>query len=445
MGASTAYAKGIVNLVTINRRPAGRRATSPPWERGWRRSAGHARRGGQGTGFAAESTDGSGQRAFIKTLRRPRDIEARKRFRREVAAYETLTHDGIPRLLDHNSGDWGNTVVPLFLALELIRGSTLSEWVAANGALPFDTALVFGLSLADILAYCHSEDVLHRDLKPANVILRGDDAKSPVIVDFGLSFNVVEELGDVTRVGEEVGNRFLRLPEAWQNTTPISDVTQIAGLLFYALTGLEPHSLLDEANDPPHRRQPAFDLLRSSADTNRSFLRLMALFDRALTMPSAGRFQSAIELGQAITAVGAPEPDNSTMGGLESDFREYLEQQRSENAGVEAAAARLDPFVRRAMQVGQQLANENALQLAQSNYLYAASVQLALSPRTRPPPPYSKFDFESRGTTSVVMKVRDSEVWTGTEVEDPDLTSVIRSELMQAFLSHYRESQQADR
>jgi hypothetical protein len=49
-------------------------------------------------------------------------------------------------------------------------------------------------------------------VKPANVVLRNDDLTAPVLVDFGLSFNDSDE-DDLTRVNEEVGNRFLRLPE----------------------------------------------------------------------------------------------------------------------------------------------------------------------------------------------------------------------------------------
>jgi serine/threonine protein kinase len=55
-------------------------------------------------------------------------------------------------------------------------------------------------------------NVTHRDIKPANVALRNDDITKPVLVDFGLSFND-SDADDLTRVGEEVGNRFLRLPE----------------------------------------------------------------------------------------------------------------------------------------------------------------------------------------------------------------------------------------
>lgn len=68
-----------------------------------------------------------------------------------------------------------------------------------------------------------------------------------VWVDFGISFNHTED-DDLTRVNEEVGNRFLRLPEhAPRGSSPVSDVTQLAGLVLWVLTGVEPRALQDEA------------------------------------------------------------------------------------------------------------------------------------------------------------------------------------------------------
>jgi hypothetical protein len=76
---------------------------SPPWETRWRRDDTRSFRGGQGISFVATATDGSGRRAFIKTLQRRRDMRARARFRREAAAYETLAGLGPPLLIENNA------------------------------------------------------------------------------------------------------------------------------------------------------------------------------------------------------------------------------------------------------------------------------------------------------------------------------------------------------
>ena len=211
--------------------------------RGWARLPRTRLIGGQGESFLAEPRHGSGPPVFVKELRKYQNAEARKRFRREVAAYGTLDHPGLPSLIEDNSGEWESRKVPLYLVLECVNGEDIGTWMRERGPMSVEQAVACLARITEIVAYCHSEDVLHRDIKPGNVMLRDSDPLNPVLVDFGLSFTKTpEELGDVTRFDEEVGNRFLRLPEAWSNRNPISDVTQIAGIFFYALTGLEPHA-----------------------------------------------------------------------------------------------------------------------------------------------------------------------------------------------------------
>jgi eukaryotic-like serine/threonine-protein kinase len=93
-------------------------------------------RGGQGISFGARAADGSGPRVFIKTLRpnRVRDLRARRRFKREVGAYETLADLGLPRLLDHNAETWEDRRTPMYMATELIDGVNLQTLVVTAPA-----------------------------------------------------------------------------------------------------------------------------------------------------------------------------------------------------------------------------------------------------------------------------------------------------------------------
>ena len=66
--------------------------------------------------FFARAKDGTGPRVFIKTPRPDRvrsRREARGRFKREVAAYETLADYGLPRLLDDNAETWNDGRTPM--------------------------------------------------------------------------------------------------------------------------------------------------------------------------------------------------------------------------------------------------------------------------------------------------------------------------------------------
>jgi eukaryotic-like serine/threonine-protein kinase len=99
------------------------------------------------------------------------------------------------------------------MVLEYIHGPTLGEYLSASGPTPLSDAVRFLDALCDVVAACHAEDITHRDLKPTNILLRDAAVDLPVVVDFGLSFNRDDsELGEVTRVGEEVGKPISAAP-----------------------------------------------------------------------------------------------------------------------------------------------------------------------------------------------------------------------------------------
>jgi eukaryotic-like serine/threonine-protein kinase len=81
-----------------------------------------------------------------------------------------------------------------------------------------------------------------------------------VLVDFGMSYHE-EASALVTPAWEEVGNRFLRLPELASESSlkrdPGSDVTFCGGILFLLLTGSRPGQLIDHDNCMPHQRAEA--------------------------------------------------------------------------------------------------------------------------------------------------------------------------------------------
>ena len=408
---------------------------TPRWNEKWDRNPGSTLRGGQGTSFLATWRDGTDGRVFIKELRKPRDLEARKRFRREVAAYETLNHPNLPNLIEDNSAEWEDVAIPLYLVLECIDGNTLGSWMSQNGPMSLESAAECAVGISTVLEYCHGEDVIHRDLKPSNVMLRDNDPAAPVVVDFGLSFNAVpDELGEVTRPGEEIANRFLRLPESWGNQNAVTDITQLAGLFFYMLTGREPYVLLDHNGDAPHRRAEEGPLLRAQAPEQRLFLRPTALFDRAFQNTSVERFQSAADFRAAVEGLFALLPDTSDLDGLEAQLDETLAQ--SNRAGARTDAARLAALVEVVTRILNGLAESKGLRPNAQGYAYEpGSVDLALMDMAAThAPPYSRYRFEVRGSLDVVLKIDDEEVWTGRGPGDPALHLAVRRNLIESFL-----------
>ena len=88
------------------------------------------------------------------------------------------------------------------------------------------------------MEFYHASGVGHRDIKPDNIILRSGICASPVLIDFGLTFNVHDEEEDLTPDWQQVGNKFLSLPEHAmfsQNKRDLrSDLTSCVGLLYFS-------------------------------------------------------------------------------------------------------------------------------------------------------------------------------------------------------------------
>ena len=91
--------------------------------------------------------------------------EARQRFEREARAIAALSHPNICALYDV-----GREGEADYLVMELLEGNLLSERLA-NGPLPLEQTLRYGVEIAAALGRAHLMGFVHRDLKPGNVML----------------------------------------------------------------------------------------------------------------------------------------------------------------------------------------------------------------------------------------------------------------------------------
>ena len=127
------------------------------------------------------------------------DPERRRRFVQEAQAASAIEHPHIAVIYDVNDVD-GHT----FIAMELIRGEKMSEWLA-RGRPTVARALELAAEIASGLAKAHDKQIVHRDLKPANVMLT--DEGHAKVIDFGIA-KLIEGAGDAageTRLGNDTG------------------------------------------------------------------------------------------------------------------------------------------------------------------------------------------------------------------------------------------------
>jgi serine/threonine protein kinase len=409
------------------------------WENNWKRVSGRSFVGGQGRSFRAESS--AGERVFIKELLHNNRRAARGRFAREVAAYETLEHPGLPKLIDHNGRDWQDESVSLYLVLEYVDGPTLANLIARKGVPSSELSHQCLARLCDIVEFCHSHDVVHRDLKPANVVIRGEEFGDPVIVDFGLSFNANNpDASDLTRVNEEVGNRFLRLPEhSTGGRSPVSDVTHLAGLYFYTLTGWEPRVLVDAEGLKPHQRAAAAEVLGVTFE-KRQLVRVLSVFDRAFDPVLGQRYQTTRDLREAVNRANNPEIDDAGTFDQMMERLNYVTAQPSHVAPADNASV-LDRFWRRAIAVARAFATANGLSCSQSGGPHEYSADPPFSTLelgfTRPHETAFqrvRYTFHRLGPSDVVVRIGDEDVWRGFAELSTEFENAIIQPAVELFL-----------
>ena len=255
------------------------------------RSAGS---GGQGRGYVVNQIgDLTAKSFFLKELKDHSNPQRRARMFREAAALESYAHPRIPRLVESNAQRHADRAAKLYLVTDFIPGETLAN--RHREPFNFNDAIELTDQLAEIVAYLQTNDAVHRDIKPDNIILRKGEV-DPVLVDFGLAFNQSNEDVQLTGDWEELGNRFLKVPELASYSSAKQDIRTdiafLAGILFYCLVGEVPAVLEDADGRLPHQR-PGIDLGLVTPDTARTRA-LGRFFDRGFQPRLNDRFPGLV-------------------------------------------------------------------------------------------------------------------------------------------------------
>jgi serine/threonine protein kinase len=164
----------------------------------------------------------------IKIVRSP-DREYAQRLAQEAQALRRFSHPGLVQL--YESGVNGDMA---YLVMEFVDGPSLDQLLRQGPLTTAETASL-GSSLADALAYAHSQGVVHRDVKPANVLLGADGLAR--LTDFGIA-RLVDE-STLTLTGTMLGTATYMAPEQLENHAvgPSADVFSLGIVLLECLTG----------------------------------------------------------------------------------------------------------------------------------------------------------------------------------------------------------------
>ena len=209
-------------------------------------------RGGMGEVYEAEDVE-LRERVALKSIRGEllQDAKALERFKREVHLSRKVTHPNVCRIFDlfrqsPNTIAGSSRGPVVFVAMELLEGETLAEFLQRRLRLQADEAAPLAVQMASGLGAAHAAGILHRDFKPGNVLLvPGAKGVRAVITDFGLALraNPQASLGSpVTGAGELLGTPAYMSPEQVENKelTPASDVYSLGLVLYQMVTGTRP-------------------------------------------------------------------------------------------------------------------------------------------------------------------------------------------------------------
>jgi len=257
--------------------------------------------GSMGAVYKAERVP-VGKLVAIKFLHAPfaNDAEFLARFERETRVMSKLAHPNCVSVVDF--GVWEGAP---YLVMEYVSGTTLRALID-NGALPFKRALALVRQIAAGLAHAHAQGVVHRDIKPANIMISeeigtGDHVR---ILDFGLARLRGSVGRDATQSNVVVGTPNYMAPEQTVGGGLIdarTDIYAVGVVLFEMICGERPFQAEDTlALLGMHRAAPIPKLVDRVHGDLRLPRGLQEVIDKAMAKSPGDRFQSAIELAEAI-------------------------------------------------------------------------------------------------------------------------------------------------
>ncbi len=163
------------------------------------------------------------------------DEQSLHRFLTETELLRQLDHPNIIRIID--AGDINRCP---YYAMELIKGTSLSDVLQEKGRLSNIEVRHIGSAVARALAVAHAAGVIHRDIKPSNVMLTSTGI--PKLTDFGIARRL--DSPHLTRTGVIIGTPAYMSPELCngRNSDAKSDIYSFGATLYAMLCGRPPFS-----------------------------------------------------------------------------------------------------------------------------------------------------------------------------------------------------------
>ena len=189
-----------------------------------------------------------------------------------------------------------------FVAMELMDGQSMQDWVDDLGKLPVADAVLVTCVVAEALQHAHDLSMVHRDIKPDNILV----TKKGIIkvADLGLAKSTDEDMS-MTQSGTGLGTPHYMPPEQARNAKHVDnrcDIYALGVTLYHFLTGKVPfagESIVELiTNKEKGVFQPAHRVNSQVPE------RLSLIVDKAMAKDPKHRYQHMKDLVKDLEALG---------------------------------------------------------------------------------------------------------------------------------------------
>ncbi|MBX7247090.1 MAG: protein kinase [Candidatus Sumerlaeaceae bacterium] len=196
-------------------------------------------RGGMGIVFEATDTV-LGRGIALKLIQYVGAKAAQiQQFLLEARAIARLSHPNVITIYDVGLLDLQH-----YIAMELVRGGTLKDWIAHEKSLSLKDAMGVFIEIARGLQAAHEAGIIHRDIKPGNILLT--PKRDVKIVDFGLAKLAAspEKDTDQSTIFRGAGTPGYMPPEQFRAEPlgPPCDIYALGITLYQMLIGAPPYA-----------------------------------------------------------------------------------------------------------------------------------------------------------------------------------------------------------
>lgn len=243
-----------------------------------------------------------------------------ERFVTEARAAASIGNPHIIGVFDAGSIENGTH----FLAMELVKGSSLGQVLSVEGRLSVERVGRIILQVLDALIAAHVAGIVHRDIKPGNIMLEGTEPGGPAndfvkLVDFGISKAAYLTDTPTTKTGMSMGTPGYAAPEQYlaaRNVDHRADIYAACVVLYKMLAGCLPF----EAESYEQMVVQVCTQAPASLATMRADLSptLVAIVDKGLQIQPDERHATARELRDALAVAirGADGEPNTVRSGV---------------------------------------------------------------------------------------------------------------------------------